>query len=350
MFKQRGISLVELMVSITVGLVLMAGVVQLFLSSKVTFTTQQAIARVQETGRLAIDFISEDIRMAGYVGCMNVANTDPDAFRNWLNDSNTALYNFALPAEGIDGDQTTTGYPSHDSNSDVLLLRSANGTSVMVSAINEADSVYIENTGIEVNGCDVGEDEYSGICKDDIVVIADCSKARVFQVTGFVGTSTSAHIELLHSDASGFTPGNSIATAGSNVTEKYDYFFTDAQVFTTSSTFYYINTGTSGRPSLFRQVNGDSQELLAGVEQMQITYGVDTNGDDVPDNYKTATEITDWDELASIKVELLVASDDDNVLQEAQLYSFNGAVDQNPGDKRLRQVFTSTMSIRNRMP
>ncbi|WP_444940075.1 PilW family protein [Microbulbifer sp. ZKSA004] len=343
MYKQQGISLVELMVSITVGLVLMAGVVQLFLSSKVTFTTQQAIARVQETGRLAIDFISEDIRMAGYVGCLNTANSS-DQFVNYLNNGETTLYNFAVPAEGIDEDQIDVSYPDHSSNSDVLLLRSANGAAVGVTGNTAKDRIYIENTDFEEDGCDEDEDKYSGICKEDILVIADCTKGRVFQVTEIEGSSTSDTVTLFHSDDDGFTPGNNIADSGDDATEKENYFFSDAQVFVATSTFYYIDDGTSGRPSLFREINGESQELLAGVEQMQVTYAL--NGGD----YREAKDVADWGQLTGIRVELLVSSDDDNVLQDVQLYTFNGQEDQNPGDKRLRQVFTSTISVRSRMP
>ncbi|WP_445355103.1 PilW family protein [Microbulbifer sp. EKSA008] len=346
MFKQRGISLVELMVSITVGLILMAGVVQLFLSSKVTFTTQQAIARVQETGRLAIDFMSEDIRMAGFLGCMNAATGE---FENILNDSETTLYNFADPAEGIDHDQIDPSYPNHSGDSDVLLLRSANEAAVAVTGATLRDRFYIENTEVEKDGCDEGKDKYSGICASDIAIIADCTKALAFQVTGFDSGSRSGEVGLYHSDADGFTPGNKKGYGVFNESEKNQghYFDQDAQVFVTTSTFYYIDNGTSGRPSLFREINGESQELLTGVEQMQITYGLDTNN---PDEFKTAKEISskDWERLVSIRVELLVSSDDDNVLQDTQLYSFNGEEDLDPGDRRLRQVFTSIVSLRSR--
>ncbi|HEY7886274.1 MAG TPA: prepilin-type N-terminal cleavage/methylation domain-containing protein, partial [Cellvibrionaceae bacterium] len=68
---QRGFSLVELMIAITIGLVLMTGVVQMFLSSKTVFSTQQGISRIQETGRMAMEFMAKDIREAGYQGCMS---------------------------------------------------------------------------------------------------------------------------------------------------------------------------------------------------------------------------------------------------------------------------------------
>lgn len=67
--KSAGFSLVELMIGISLGLLLMTGVVQLFVTSKSGFTADQAVSRVQETGRLAIEFMSKDIRMAGFSGC-----------------------------------------------------------------------------------------------------------------------------------------------------------------------------------------------------------------------------------------------------------------------------------------
>ncbi|RYZ81289.1 MAG: prepilin-type N-terminal cleavage/methylation domain-containing protein, partial [Moraxellaceae bacterium] len=48
MIKQKGLSLVELMIAITLGLILMSGVVKVFLNSKSTYSTQQALSRIQE--------------------------------------------------------------------------------------------------------------------------------------------------------------------------------------------------------------------------------------------------------------------------------------------------------------
>jgi type IV pilus assembly protein PilW len=90
--RQRGLSLIELMIAITLGLVLMTGVIQVFLSSKNVFSTQQAVSRIQETGRLAIEFISRDTRMAGYMGCGSRAKTVD--ITNSLNNPNSARNSF----------------------------------------------------------------------------------------------------------------------------------------------------------------------------------------------------------------------------------------------------------------
>ena len=64
-----GLTLVELMVAITIGLIILAAVARLFVTSRSTYTLEEGLARVQESGRFAMEFLSQDIRMAGYAGC-----------------------------------------------------------------------------------------------------------------------------------------------------------------------------------------------------------------------------------------------------------------------------------------
>src|SRR6056297_957172 len=66
--RKGGFSLVELMVAITLGLLLTAGMIQLFSSSKLTFQTNDALARVQENGRYALEVLKRELREAGTSG------------------------------------------------------------------------------------------------------------------------------------------------------------------------------------------------------------------------------------------------------------------------------------------
>lgn len=63
---QAGFSIVELMISLVLGLLLMTGVIQVFLSSRQTYATNEAMARQQENGRFALEFIARSARTAGY--------------------------------------------------------------------------------------------------------------------------------------------------------------------------------------------------------------------------------------------------------------------------------------------
>ena len=80
--SQRGFTLIELMIAMLIGVFLMAGVIQIFLSAKQAYRLQENLSRLQENGRFAMDIITKDIRMAGYVNsaCVPVTPPLPAAF------------------------------------------------------------------------------------------------------------------------------------------------------------------------------------------------------------------------------------------------------------------------------
>lgn len=64
--SQYGLSLVELMVALALGMVLIAGFLQIFMSVRSTYATNEGASRVQENGRFALDYLARHARMAGY--------------------------------------------------------------------------------------------------------------------------------------------------------------------------------------------------------------------------------------------------------------------------------------------
>ena len=64
--KQRGFSLVELMIATTLSLILLGAVIQVFLSSRQTYELSDDLSRIQENGRFSLEFLAQNIRMAGY--------------------------------------------------------------------------------------------------------------------------------------------------------------------------------------------------------------------------------------------------------------------------------------------
>ena len=111
---------------------------------------------------------------------------------------------------------------------------------------------------------------------------------------------------------------------------------------------YSIANGASGEPSLFRTEFGTALELVEGIEEMQILYGVDSDNYQFANQYLSSNNVADFEDVVSIRVMLLVRSIDDFVAEAPQTYSFNGA-QTTPADRRLRQVFTATVALRNRI-
>ncbi len=65
---QTGMTLIEILIALLIGAFLLGGVLQIFVSSKQTNRMQENLSRLQENGRFAMNFLTKDIRMAGYWG------------------------------------------------------------------------------------------------------------------------------------------------------------------------------------------------------------------------------------------------------------------------------------------
>jgi prepilin-type N-terminal cleavage/methylation domain-containing protein len=72
--RSRGFSLIEVMVAMVIGLVLVAGAMQVYINSRATYTVNETSARLQETARYALSVMEPDVRMAGYWGVAKEAN------------------------------------------------------------------------------------------------------------------------------------------------------------------------------------------------------------------------------------------------------------------------------------
>ncbi|MFZ3024479.1 PilW family protein [Pseudomonas sp.] len=73
-FRQRGLSLIELMVAILLSSLLLLGVLELYSNTSRSDRSGSALADLQDDARVAMEFIKRDIRRAGYMGC-----ADPQA-------------------------------------------------------------------------------------------------------------------------------------------------------------------------------------------------------------------------------------------------------------------------------
>lgn len=343
MKKQKGLSLVELMVSITLGLILMAGVLQVFVGSRATYNSQQAISRVQESGRFAIDFMAKEIRMAGYVGCSSKAG--PTQITSTLGSPTSFRWNYTTVVRGYSAAPTGSGV-TINAGTEILEVVSASGNETLVIADSTNSTLFATEATETSAGCPDSSTMYDGFCANDILVVSDCKKARIFQATTLANVSSALNI----SHAAGATPGNTATTW--NPANPAEFYESGAEVIKMRKLLFYINNNTAGVPSLWMWDNGVNTELVEGVEDIALTFGIDDDGDGVPDSYKTTSTTTaaEWTSVASVHLELLVRTPGTNILREKQSYSFplGAAVVQAP-DTALRQVFTTTVGVRSRI-
>ena len=225
-YHQHGLTLLELLVAITLGLAVVTGTIQIYLGTSQTYRVQEAQSRIQENGRFALERLNREIRMAGLGG------------------------------------------PS---------------TSTPLQAITKgtADAIEISYT-------------------------IDPDPEQTFE--------------------------------------------------------FYIDDSVSGNStSLYQLIVPPAQELIEHVEDMYILYGVDQNGDRLVDDYVEASNVGNWGSVVAVRISLLLASPPDTrVINEAQTVFFPpegfdssgnlvSAIPLTFDDGRLRQVFSTTIGIRNRL-
>jgi len=340
--KIRGMTLVELMVSITIGLIILAAVSTLFVNSKRTYTAQDRQARLQENARFAMQFIIKDIRLVGYYGCLSDINTD--TVHSTLNGTGFQ-FDTQTPIEGLEN-AAGSWYPSGNTSlptginagTDAITLRMADVSSaVSLSNPMPQPSAILQVTSI------------TGVNPNDIIMISDCSSADLTQVTATNGSA----LTIQHNAGAGTNPGNMNGKAG-DLSKSYAP-PTSIMKFITRR--YYISNNPNGIPSLYRDDNlGTPLELVEGIESLQILYGKDTNGDKIPDVYLKAgasglQTATDWLSVKSVRIGIIartVNTKDTDIDSAAYDVDGDGSTDFTaPGDHNKRRVFQTTVVLRN---
>ena len=116
-----------------------------------------------------------------------------------------------------------------------------------------------------------------------------------------------------------------------------------------SSTYYLAIDPDSGAPALFHKINSQEAEVLMDdVYALQILYGVDTNGDRQTDLYQNAAAITDWSRVLTIRLQLILGSEEAGVVPQPQSLAFNGSTFTAP-DTRWYMSSVVTAVLRNRL-
>lgn len=340
--RRAGFSLVELMVSMALSLVLLGGVASIFVSSRTTYEASDRLARIEEDGRFALNMIVRDLRAAGYVGCSKRAAEENTV--TTLRGGGGA-WRFDLGVEGFNGSKGSGWTPPFDST---MVPEALDASDVLLVRVPRPGNLALRVTKAMASGTDVISvpkfpTGHEGAFRDhQILMISDCSHRAIFEVTKY--DPQGGTIEHAISDATESSPGN----------ESNDFkhrYLPGAAALSLQRVVYYVRNNASDIPSLYRRVDqGAAEELVAGIEQMQLSFGEDTNPsadtDRIADISVTPNLLTRPTRIISVTVALLVRSSEPYGAKEARTYQLLGqnvATD----DRYMRKVFTTTASVRN---
>jgi len=336
MRKQRGLSLIELMVAMLIGLVITGAVLQVFISNKSTFVMQDAMSRLQENGRFAVQHLAAEIRVAG-IG-MGVRLADEKICVVATAGSTTEWKEMNRPIWGL----RAGGHNYGIKGTDQLHLASTDDCDAFLT--DGEVLAPAKNANVKVT-------KYCpSMVKGRAVMVMDMEKAVILRINN----SPNAHAETVTLNHSAGSNNKNAACGGfkfSDIT-----FENPARVVGFNSKIFYVaktgRTGGTGKPvrALFVRdvVEATAVELVEGVEDMRIRYGVANADSANVQNYLTAPEVEAakrWDEVRSVKIDLLLVSDER--APGAQNLEFDGVAVK--ADGRLRQVFHTVVALRNRI-
>ena len=334
---QRGLTLIELMVAMAIGLVVMATMHKVYVDSSRLYRFSTGLSRIQENGRFGLEFIRQDARLAGFWGCyhdITLSNRISTANSNCRPYTGTACTNTPGKGNNIEGTNNNPPTAPLVATSDTITFRGATGTAISLSGdVGTSGTVGVTSTGSIQTG--------------DTVLISNCEVGDIFEVTA-TGAGTLTH------------------GAGSNTTADLlnSYLQAASSVYLVQEHTYCVAAGVDGTTPALRRLtfpnvlvgaaatcaaNGD--EMVEGVEDMQILYGEDTDADNVANRYVGAgTAGLAMENVVSVRISLLLRSVENNLLTDPTQVTYNGANFPNPlpaNDRYLRKVFNATVSVRN---
>ena len=331
--RERGHTLVELMIALVLGLVLVGAVFVVFLGSRMSFSTSDNLSRMQDSARIAFAMMSREIREASGTGCGNGGRAD-----NGIARRNRSVLNAAqsvTPAwwslmgtgiQGFDANQVTpaaaigAAQGQRRTNTDALHLAGAYGAGFSVEQHDSIGNQFKLNTN------------QSGLTADDVLIACDYRQSTVFNVSSVSGDRVNYIAGAGDRKNCGTALAYDVAAACPTGSYQYDPLISRLTRFGASA--WYIGTGSNGRPSLYRVfLDGGPEEIAAGVTDMQITYLAEGSA-----TYVDASAVTDWASVSSLRLTLSFESTDAGVSTVTT------------GERRLATATTSTIALRNRMP
>ena len=343
-----GFTLVELMVALVLGLIVIAGVTSVFLAGQQSFRSNDALAEVQDSSRVAFELMARDIRDAGLTGC----NSTNGNITNVLNGQTTNWWaNWGNAVHGYD-----------DASTDPA-LSSVTGDGAPVTGFN---SLELINAGSDIAATAT---LYDGSATQftlrlpaptwkagDVVVVCTPGHAAVLQLNGYAASSgVATFIQGGSSPGNAMTdlsypPGSNSCTtdpvAQQTRSPAVYCFPANSMMSRLTAVDWYIGTNDAGTQSLYRVslVNKagtptpTTQEMVRNVDSMAVTYLNPSLSGASGTTFQKASVITSnnaWAGVTAVNVTLTIGS----TFQRASVQ----------GNAAISRPYSFTITLRNRV-
>ncbi|HEY9193748.1 MAG TPA: prepilin-type N-terminal cleavage/methylation domain-containing protein [Methyloversatilis sp.] len=344
---QRGVSLVEVLITLAIGLIISVGAIAMVISNRQSYRSTEALSRIQESTRVAFEIMSRDLRASGVNACnggRRVLNLLASPTTNWWSDWTGGIRGFDNTTASLAA-TIGTGTQQRVSGTDLVELMHA-GTSALVVRVHNASAAAADLDDLNVPAHGLVVEQSHSVGAGDLVLVCDFEDTTIFQVSGV--DSTTHAIE--HDVVSGKTPGNCSSGLAFRTPLVCDggagsrkVFPPGAQLMRLEAAAWYVGyngrSGNTNSPtSLYRvgveRTSGGSaqpvvEEIVEGVRDMQIRYMVSGT-------YVTAASVTDWTQVTGAEITLTIDAPDAGTSTASS-------------SARLSRTLTHVVNLRNRV-
>ena len=360
--RQRAFSLVELLVAMVLGLLLTGGMISVFAGNRASSELNVAITTMQESARYALDAIAADVRNSGYQGCLGVQS---GATRIAAKDAPTANFLASATSGSLiekDNDWEPDPPPTFV-ESDHVAIEGTHAISLQFGDPNIsliAQQMQTVATGANPAGIVWTKRALDGIAAGDFAIVSNCERADLFAISKIKNGRGLFHKATHNKTGSLSAAYGDVRTIGQTAVMPF------------RSNVYYV--GDTGRDSesggdilaLYRQTlpyasTNLPTELVAGVENMRIAFGVRDSGGTLRYVTPDSTAFSPA-RVESVRIGLLMASREQITSQDDEkTYTLAGQAippydaaattldgETHPVDRRHRLAFNTTVKVRNR--
>jgi type IV pilus assembly protein PilW len=295
---QHGVSLIELMVAMTIGLVLIFGATQVYVNSRNAYVANEGIARMQETARYAMDVIEPDVRMSNFWGLLKGGGV--------ISGQATQTSGAAAVAPGAAANICGTNFAV-----DLSTNLQGDNNNYTLSATRQAgcNSLIDLDTGVAWNT--------TPVTTADTLTVRRASVFTAVSTPNVLQVCTSRVAGRLLSDGSACTP----APVGQLSNLIVDTYYVDRN-----------STELAGLPALRRKTLSSGgvlqfadQEIIAGVEDMQVQFGIDPFGNTgIAARYVNPDGVPPTAQIVAVRIWLLVRADtaEGSAFTDTRIYQY----------------------------
>lgn len=320
--RHHGVTLIELLVSLVIGGLLIAGAVSVYMQSRNTYRVTETAARLQEVARYALDTIEPDIRMAGFWGLTHRADF---------------VENRGGPADTVQA--VATG-----------ITRNC-GTNWIVDAarfVDGRDATSTGGAGYDLACAAATPAEWPSATPaawSDVLIVRRASSDIRPLTNGRAQIQTNRMRGVIFKD--GALPAGFSASPASETRDLvvHAYYISRSGADANGLPQYHLRRQTlvGGGPRV------DDIEIISGVEDLQVQFGIDRNDDGNSDQYvNPGAAILATARITSARIWLRIVSEEREVgFTDTTNYVYANATHGTPGDNRRRVLVSKTIQIRN---